>query len=197
MGVTIPVNYGLLAFHTKTDLDPEEMLWTVGVNLTSVSDPQDVCTDAHAAWSDHIADLTSTIVDLTRVTLKVGPSSTGATYQDVTAASGNDGGSLLPPNSAVLVQKLTNLGGRKGRGRVYLPGISEISGTLDSSGTFSSGEAGVITAAMNALLLDIGTGSASEGAPLVLLHSDSTTPTLIVQFFCENKIATQRRRLRP
>jgi len=197
MGVTIPVDYGLLAFHTKTDLDPEEMLWTVGVNLTSVSDPQDVCTDAHQAWVDHIADLTSTIVDLTRITLKVGPSSTGATYQDVTAASGNDGGSLLPPNSAVLVQKLTNLGGRKGRGRVYLPGISEIGGTLDSSGTFSSGEAGVITAAMNALLLDIGTGSASEGAPLVLLHSDATAPTLIVQFFCENKIATQRRRLRP
>ena len=75
--------------------------------------------------------------------------------------------------------------------------VREIGGTLDSSGTFSSGEAGVITAAMNALLLDIGTGSASEGAPLVLLHSGATAPTLIVQFFCENKIATQRRRLRP
>jgi len=197
MGVVIPAGYGLLSFHTLTDGDPEEMVWTVGVNLGGTTDESKVPFDAHTAWVDNLQSETSSVVDLARIVLKVGPSSTGPTYEDVTAASGTNGGSLPPPNCAVLCKKLTTAGGRKGRGRCYLPGISSISGTLDSAGNFASGSAGVISSAMNQLLLDISAGSTSGGAELVLLHSDSTAPNLITEFFCEPKLATQRRRLRP
>ena len=181
MGVVIPAGFGLLSFHTLTTLDPEEMLWTVGVDLSAVTNPQDVADDASATWTDNLAPLTSSIVVLNRTVLKVGPSSTGPTFENTDTIPGTDGGALLPPNSAVLVRKLTSLGGRGGRGRAYLPGISSISGSLDSSGAFSGAAASAVSA----------------GAPLVLLHSDSTAPTLISSFDCEPKIATQRRRLRP
>lgn len=197
MGLVIPTGFGLASWHTLTALDAEEMVWTCGFDLTNANDIPNIPTLMAGVWSDHLQDLTSTIVTLTRTVLKVGPSSTGPTYEAFPNTAGTDGGALLPPNCAVLVRKLTALGGRKGRGRAYVPGISEISGSLDSSGTFSTAEATVIDTAFAGLDADLLADTTFGPVQTVLLHSDSTVPTFISGWATSNKIATQRRRLRP
>lgn len=197
MGVDIPSGYGLFAFHTLTEGDPEEMIWTWGVNVGSSASVPDLPERAATAWEDHLAAQTSTVVQLTRVTLKVGPVSTGPTYEFLSGAVGTNGGSLPPPNCAVLVKKLTAVGGRKGRGRMYLPGISSVSGSLDSGGNFGSVAAGDVQSAIEDMAADIEDTDPPGPADMVLLHSDATTPTSIVSYLCEQRLATQRRRLRP
>jgi len=197
MGLVIPDGFGLASWHTKTALDAEEMVWTVGLDLSSANDIPNLPTLLSGVWEDHLQALSSTIVTLVRTVLKVGPSATGPTYEDAPNTAGTDGGALLPPNCAVLVRKLTAHGGRKGRGRAYLPGISDISGSLDSSGTFSTAEATVIDTAMAGLDADLVADTTFGPVQTVLLHSDSTTPYFISSWVTSNKIATQRRRLRP
>jgi len=197
MGVFIPEDFAQVDFMTLTEGDPEEMIWSLGFNVGSAADQDGLATAASDAWNDNIAGLTSTVVDLVNVHVKYGPPDTGRVIEDSTSHAGTDGGSLLPPNSAVLVTKLTALGGRKGRGRSYLPGISEISGSLDSTGAFSGTAAANIQASYQSLIDDL-QGHVNGPYTAVLLHSDEAmTPTVLTGVRCEPKIATQRRRLRP
>lgn len=197
MGVIIPADYGVLSFHTRTTGDPEDMIWTLGVGIASAAVRSDIPEMARVAWEDRIAPLTSSVVTLVTVELKEGPSATGPTWVSAGTSAGTQPDPLPPPNCAVLVQKRSTLGGRKGRGRAYLPGISSISDTLDSGGNFGTGAADEVSLAMENLGEDLQTDTAAGPAIPVLLHSDATSPSTIVQYICSPKLATQRRRLRP
>jgi hypothetical protein len=149
------------------------------------------------AWNDNLKSLTSSAVTLTRSVIKLGPNATGPTYEASENIVGTNGGSLAPPNCAVLVKKITALGGREGRGRAYLPGISSISGSLDSGGNFSGANATTVSNAMQALFDQMLADDLIGPVTPVVLHSASSDPTQITSFVCEPKLATQRRRLRP
>lgn len=197
MPVIIPPGFGVVSFHTQTVDDPEEMVWTCGVDLTEWSADPDFPAVAADAWEDRWAEYTSSIVTLVAVNLKMGPVTTGPTYSWSGAKPGTDAGSLLPPNCCILIQKRTLLGGRMNRGRAYIPGISEISATLDSGGNFDAGVASALAGAMQLMWDDLGSNGTYGSAAPVLLHSASSDPTPITDFVCPPKIATQRRRLRP
>ena len=111
----------------------------------------------------------------------------------VDAGSGNT--SALPNNSTMLVKKVTNLGGRQGRGRMFVPGASL--GGVSDNGTLTPGIRGAFQDAIDefvtlvALMLDI------EQA--VLFHDSAspiTTPTPLSGLLVDGRIATQRRRMR-
>lgn len=197
MGVVIPAGFGLLSFHTTTELDAEEMIWTVGLDLQAANDESQVPQLASEEWGDHLAALTSTIVTLQRTVLKVGPTTTGPTFQWLSGLTGDHAGALLPPNCAVLAQKRTLIGGRQGRGRAYIPGLSNIASTLDSGGNFGSVAQGEIQTALNVIQADMATDTTAGPVEMVLLHSDALAPTVITSWSVSRKIATQRRRLRP
>lgn len=197
MPVIIPAGFGILSFHTLTALDSEEMVWTCGVDLTAAAPDSDVPQAAADEWETHLADFTSTITTLVRVRLKVGPNATGPTFEAGVSMAGTDAGSLLPPNCAVLVHKHTVLGGRANQGRAYLPGVSEIAGSLDSSGSFSPVTAASIAARVEDFWTAMGSLPAIGAVTPVILHSGSSDPTPITNFTVASKIATQRRRLRP
>lgn len=130
-------------------------------------------------------------------------------YAGVTVAVGNDGGPIYyestsgvglgagptpgcSPNVAMLMRKSTQLGGRHGRGRMYIPGPQE--------STVSS--AGVLTPAMLTALNTQGaallTALAANGTDMVLLSNvplGDPQPT-VTSLVGQNIAATQRRRLR-
>jgi len=198
MGVVIPAQHAQVAWHTMTDGDAEEMITTCGFYIGSALFPPALADVAGLAYSDNILPLTSTVTELVRVVVKEGPSATGAVREStVNNGPGSDTGSLLPPNCAVLVRKITSLGGRKGRGRFFLAGISSISGTLDSAGSYSAGAAETIRAAVQDMIDQIESSPLNGPFEARLLHSDVTTPTTISGVQVPTKIATQRRRLRP
>lgn len=110
--------------------------------------------------------------------------------------SGTDGDFPLPPNTALLVKKSTTLGGRAGRGRMFIPGFAMF-GSLDAAGVlggaYRTALQGQITDWYDSLLED----TPGPALPPVLFHATSSpVPSEITALTVDAKVATQRRRLR-
>lgn len=117
---------------------------------------------------------------------------------DPVAVIGNTtwvGGRLLSstsPNVAVLCKKTTALGGRRNRGRFYLPWIVA-STTINETGVVASSE--VTSLQTKATLFKTDMAGAGATSPMVILHqSGSTTPALVTALTIDARVATQRRR---
>ncbi len=106
-------------------------------------------------------------------------------------------GSFLPQNCAFLLHKRSGLGGRKNRGRMYLPGVNEA--LVDDKGLMSTTAINGVNAAAAATLADI---IAIEGVErMVILHTQplgpvGTVPTPVTTLLLDPVLGTQRRRLR-
>lgn len=131
-------------------------------------------------------------VNLVGVLAKKGPNATGESAL-VSTGQNSGGGTAGTPNTAVLVHKNTPLGGRAGRGRMYLPSIQED----------QVGPSGIIApAVVAALQSDMDTFQSELVAvdlDCVVLHNAGSpleTPTPITTFTVQSIAATQRRRLR-
>lgn len=102
--------------------------------------------------------------------------------------------SAVPPNCAVLVHKSTSRGGRRGRGRLFIPwAVSETN--VEESGLITTATVNTMQTAMNNWL----TGMATAQVPMVLLHGQGITapgaPNLVTTLTVDKLISTQRRRL--
>lgn len=167
---------------------------TYGLDITGYGgDPADAALLIGNAWGSEQMDvLQSSSVTLASVLVKYGPNATGPSAE---VAAGFAGTQTTPvsPNTSWLVQKRTALGGKAGRGRMYIPGIPEsvvdASGVIDTSYVNSSQ-----THVSDFFLLQ----SAADLIPVLLHGPDSPigTPTVITSFDVQFKVATQRRRLR-
>lgn len=99
----------------------------------------------------------------------------------------------MPINCAWLISKNTAAGGRKNRGRLYLPaGIYGAESEVNQVGEFSSATVTFMQAAWDHFRSDL---SEADRIP-VLFHSDGSAPTTITSFSANGMISTQRRRLR-
>lgn len=108
---------------------------------------------------------------------------------------GSSAGSEMTPNVAVLINKQTDLGGRRNRGRAFIPPVYPPETNVDAGGII---DGGVVTTMQNTYNAAFGVLIAGEVTPVVFHQSAPFTPTplqddgLIVQAM----VATQRRRLR-
>lgn len=155
------------------------------------------------AWGAEVMTSVSSGVHLTGCLAKLGPNDTGPSALFTGDTAGSLSADSAPPNVAYLIRKNTALGGRRGRGRCYQPGITE-------AGLFSDGV--IASATLAAIQSDADSffsGMSVVGYPLYLLHADSVDengepipgtappPTLITSLTVDPRVATQRRRLRP
>lgn len=106
--------------------------------------------------------------------------------------NGNRTGALAPPNTTCLVRKQSNLRGRENRGRMYLPGML-LDGDIFDDGTIDISIVAAITTAVQTFLTNV---AAANGYGQVILHSGASAPTIVDSISTENRVATQRRRLR-
>lgn len=124
------------------------------------------------------------------------------------AAEGTSSGNSVstdqrpPAQVALLVRKSSNRGGRRGRGRFYIPwAVNEAS--VNELGAIEGTTLAAFQDAADAFLLALGTGTGEEGpTPMFLLHVQSTdqvtlpgTPSLVTALTCDSIVGTQRRRL--
>jgi hypothetical protein len=111
--------------------------------------------------------------------------------------TGAGGAFPLPPNCAVLLRKHTGLGGRAGRGRMFIPGF-QLTGNTQPNGTINGS---LVTEWNNDALawrLALESDTVPPAIPPVLFHAiDTVPPTPITALTIDPKVATQRRRLRP
>lgn len=161
--------------------------WDVG---DSPLDPQGV--------GDVIADALETVFNpaliatnlaCTQILTKFGPNETGPSALSTCGfvGSGGAGGGAAV---SVLMSKLTGLGGRRGRGRAFWPGVPEAQ--VDQGGLLASGT----VATWLSELEDFYDKVLTELITPVLLHSDAGAPTPQTGIAVSGVVATQRRRQR-
>lgn len=126
--------------------------------------------------------------DLTLV--KLGPNVDGQSAVVTGGGVGTNGSQSEAPGVAALMHKSTVLGGRKGRGRSYWPGVPG-SATVQT-GQLTSGAVSLYQGVFD----DILTAMLAEDVPMTLLHSDATAPSAVIGLTIDPWTATQRRRLR-
>jgi len=106
------------------------------------------------------------------------------------AASGTVGGGMAPPNTAYLLRKVTALGGRKHRGRSYVPGVPR--SYIDGAGGLTTATTAAVQGGADDFLAFLGAADVS----MQLLHTGTETPDEVTAWQADHLVATQRRRLR-
>lgn len=196
MGVIIPEGYGLAAFDLQLSGRPTPFVFTLGYGPSTLG-------VAEAAWTTVVDGLD----DANRL-FNAPQFSTSYTWLGVRATHMTGTGPIpftvaksvtgtkteapLPPNTSFLVRKGTARGGRRGRGRMFLPPAWTGEINVDANGNITSGNVTALNLLLSNLLDDMDTA----GIPAVLLHSDGGTPDAITAMIAQPLVATQRRRLR-
>lgn len=100
----------------------------------------------------------------------------------------------VPSNCALIVKKNTALGGRRFRGRMFVPPIILNEGAVDAAGNILTSPLASIQGNFDLWLAAM---IADDWAP-VLFHqgAGAPAPTAITSFTCDSLIGTQRRRMR-
>lgn len=127
-----------------------------------------------------------------------GPTIVTISTEEPEAGSGS--AAIVPQNTAYLIRKRTDLAGRRGRGRMYLPSVAEQN--VDAVGTVAPSTVTALQASYDDWYDDLTSTGGSRFYPPVVLHrsegiGEEPAPTPIVTFQVQTKVATQRRRLRP
>lgn len=140
--------------------------------------------------------------DLVSLRTKVGSDGEGPLFESTGTVPGVRADDPPAPNTALLVRKVTGLGGRYNRGRMFWPSLNADS--IDTSGGVSAGEVSFHQALFDDFL-EVCQGV--TGTPpvnvsdMVLIHSPRSgeatpTPSAVTALIVEDMVATQRRRLR-
>lgn len=190
----IPTGYAQVNLLLAGDALPNGGEVTFGVDNQSADYTAATCAtliEADLAGAQDIWDTTRNKVEVVGIKVKLGPNETGPMAILATSIVGDNSSPEVLPNVAYLLRKNTAAGGRKGRGRLYWPGVS-ISDVTDG-GVITSGIVTEQQAGWNAFIAALETSQLD----MVLLHAESpTTPFKVTSMTCDAKIATQRRRLR-
>jgi hypothetical protein len=122
---------------------------------------------------------------------------TGVSYTEPYAATGASSSAGASPGVAYLIRHQTGLGGRRGRGRWYLPGVIEPQ--VDQGGVVLPTFVASVNTALTGMLGDLSTA----GIPLAVGHrypefftGPKLVPNVITTSFLDSKVASQRKRQR-
>lgn len=196
MSARIPPGFAEAWWAFTVSGDPEPMLISLGIDLAAGEGASQA--NADAICNAPLAEFAACI-------------SSGYTVRGSHVIFGNDGGDIridavtvnvaggrtanaLPQNCAFLCRKLTASGGRRGRGRFYMPGVAEAD--VGNIGDVLSGMQTVLATNLPLVLSDL-VGLAQVDNVVLLHQSVPFTPNVITSLTADVRIATQRRRLRP
>jgi hypothetical protein len=111
----------------------------------------------------------------------------------LSTVAGTLSGSSCPNNCANLLNKITGTGGRRGRGRAFIPPLHFAETVVDSAGFIPSGTVAGVLAFYTAAF----TACVGQGYTPVLFHATAPfTPSPITGWTMSTQMATQRRRMR-
>lgn len=195
MSLIIPPGFSQALLKFSLAGDPEEMVMTFGVDNEA---PYTGDLSGAAAIRDKFlaafpASVISTSYTFRGCKLLVGQDGgPPAIYDSIVAITGTAALANLPQNCAVLVKKVTALGGRRGRGRMFMPPMVLNEGAVDANGMIDESNRDGVNDRWDTFLTGLG---------MVLLHDSlgagiEPAPTPVTNLIVDGRIATQRRRLR-
>lgn len=205
MNVYLPADFAHCLLGFTGTAAPTGAAITFGVGDTAGNtSPTAIATTIISLWGTHIDSLTSNQLTFSSCRVKKGPMEDGPFAELATANVGGQSGDSTQPNTTWLVRKITNLGGKMGQGRMYVPGVGD--SIIDQGGTITSANRTSYEAAWSAFFAAIN----SAGYPMMLLHTfgdyvnskgqtvvvPARGPSQVTALTVDSKVATQRRRLR-
>lgn len=147
-----------------------------------------------ALWSNSFLTMQSSAITLAEVRVKYGPNATGPEGGVTPGVAGSRANSGVPPNTSLLVRKSTAGGGRRARGRMYIPGL--LDSDVDVDGFITPATVSAFQTEANEFF----DGAEAGGLPLYVLHapgiSATPAPTVMTGLQVQGVAATQRRRMR-
>jgi hypothetical protein len=173
-GAAVPTGAAnVLAFANPLDLDADDIqiLWNGAIG-----------TDPWAFMSQEC--------QATEMLIKFGPDSTGPQETRAIATGGGTTDDAGGAQVSALIRKSTALGGRRGRGRMYLPAIPEVQ--VNQGGELVEG----FRSALEADTITFFGALATNSLIPCVEHTDGGTPTAITGWAVPGTVATQRRRQR-
>lgn len=199
-----PDYYAAQLFFTGTGV-PSGAAVTFGGYATFVgSTPIPIANLIATAWATHMdADLSQAIT-LSKIRVKKGPMEDGPFGELSVANTGASIGLCSPSNVSFLIKKVTAVGGKKGAGRMFLPGVRE--SDVDEGGAVLAAKVTSLQASLNSFLGRL----ATDAIHMHLLHSYGNyinkkgetivlaqrNPDEVTNLVLDPRVATQRRRLR-
>lgn len=113
-------------------------------------------------------------ITLVNTRAKLGPDETGPSFEEGSSVAGGVASANgLTPNAAYLCTKGTAVGGRRGKGRMYIPGCSET--VVDPNGQLT----GAFRITLQGLVDDFMASLLTNDIPMALLHGPATEWTLV------------------
>jgi hypothetical protein len=204
--LVIPPNFAQVAIELRLVNDPEPMFVTFGVSAgTPVEGGGDffgstALVDIGTAFRTHFGAKMSSQYSVTGCKARIGTSGEPLASEVPLSLACTATGGAVPQNTAVLVRKLSALGGRRNRGRFFVPGAIET--TIEPHGVMATGNIASWQTAADAFLAAVN-GAGGVGN-MVILHSTEALPappghpepTDVTALKVLELCATQRRRLR-
>lgn len=164
---------------------------------------------AHTQFGSIVMPELSTTLTLQSTLAKFGPDDVGPTGEYASSIAGGTGADPTSPNTTFLVTKQTAIGGKRSRGRLYLPGLGEA--WVDPGGVILGTKITSLQADLDTWLDDL----QSLDMPMMLLHEPATewalvngqprrvptgdpppAPSVVTSLVLSSKAGTQRRRMR-
>lgn len=200
MAQTIPSDFGSAALVFESAQGTQPFITTCGVNLSNAGgDYVEAANNVFSAYALTFMTSTTSDLTLTKCVLSVGSDGDGAPTVDSDRPSepGTSTGDFLPLSCSLLVNKRTAVLGRKGRGRMFMPGLLK-DNMVDVSGrvgnTTLDAYNGLLEDFMELLLTSGGIGV--DTSPVLLHQGFIPVPTPITSFVCAPVIGTIRKRIR-
>lgn len=185
---------------------PQGAAVTFGGSCGSMT-PTSVASAINSAWNTTLKAQTSNAMQLAGTRVKVGPMIDGPFAFVAQGTLGTHTGTSSSPNVAWLIRKNTGIGGRQGSGRIYMPGAADadinVDGSLDPTRRTALQTAwtaffdGLVAALVPMCLIhSAGAYKVLEDDELVIKVLPARNPTVVTSLTVDNRVATQRRRLR-
>jgi hypothetical protein len=192
--LNVPAGFGLVEWRFNSgDSTGSSPMITWGVEFDGSSTLNTIAHDLYDAfvsagmWSE-----ASHFWQLTGCYVKEGPLVSGLSALYTETTDGGEGNPPVPSQVAVVFQKVTGMGGRAGRGRFFLPGLTYV--RTQNGYTVNAGTMPLLITAAASLLTNVAAVDGVIGS--VLFHEGSGAPTEILELIPQADLATIRRRAR-
>ena len=200
MAVIVPPGYGIASHVFTGPLGTEPYVTTLGLDLSDAGGDFVAAADqAMACFTVNMKQLLNNELRLDRVSLLVGQDG-GSGSVDSTAdpVAGTRSVAMAPTAMSIIARKNTPFLGRRGRGRMFLPGMCA-EADVSESGAVDQASVVVFNAALQNFFEDLVSGD-TLGPPLqpVLLHSPGgpVIPTPLSGFTTAPLVGWVRGRIR-
>src|SRR5215813_11979301 len=124
MTIEIPEGFAEASAQLRGEGDPDPWCVTWGVGLTGFEgEMREAAGISSAAFSNNLLGVINNTVTFEQLTFRIGQASGPPLLEIVSVmVDGGAGSAMLPQNAAALFDKTSSTPGRRGRGRMFLPG---------------------------------------------------------------------------